>query len=65
MCIYTFCHLPPIVELLAESLCEAAALGVNLLRDADCVDTLRPMTRLQPRHKARSSFRRVFQLFLL
>ena len=35
MCIYTFCHLPPIVEVLAESLDEAAALGLKLLRDAD------------------------------
>ena len=35
------------VEVLAESLYEAAALGLKLLRDADWVDTLGPMTRLQ------------------
>ena len=34
------------VEVLAESLYEAAALGLKLLRDADWVDTLGPMTRL-------------------
>jgi hypothetical protein len=35
------------VEVLAESLYEAAALGLKLLRDADWVGTLEPMTRLQ------------------
>jgi hypothetical protein len=35
------------VEVLAESLYEAAALGLKLLRDAEWVDTLGPMTRLQ------------------
>jgi hypothetical protein len=35
------------VEVLAESLYEAAALGLKLLRDAEWVETLGPMTRLQ------------------
>src|SRR3984893_12536333 len=35
------------VEILAESLYEAAALGFKLLRDAEWVDALGPMTRLQ------------------
>jgi hypothetical protein len=35
------------VEVLAESLYEAAALGLKVLRDADWVDALGPMTRLQ------------------
>jgi hypothetical protein len=35
------------VEVLAEPLFEAAALGLKLPRDADWVDTLGPMTRLQ------------------
>jgi hypothetical protein len=35
------------VEVLADSLYEAAALGLKLLRDADWVQPLGPMTRLQ------------------
>src|SRR5688500_13543855 len=34
------------VQVLAESLYEAAAQGLKLLRDAEWVDTLGPMTRL-------------------